>query len=232
MSHAAEVLSGHDFDLGTVPVREVNRALHAARSGSFTIRNPGGEHALACGLNAPLRVTIEGHAGYYCAGMNRMAEVVVHGNAGTGLAENIMSGVVRCTGNASQSAGATGHGGLVVVGGNASARCGISMKGVDIVVGGNVGHMSGFMAQKGRLVVLGDAGAGLGDSLYEAEIFVRGAVAGLGADCIEKPMEAGHVHALTDLLRQAGMNADPADFRRYGSARKLYNFHIDNAGAR
>jgi methylamine---glutamate N-methyltransferase subunit B len=24
---------------------------------------------------------------------------------------------------------------------------------------------------------------------------------------------------------------DPSEFRRYGSARKLYNFHVDNAGA-
>ena len=24
---------------------------------------------------------------------------------------------------------------------------------------------------------------------------------------------------------------DPADFRRYGSARRLYNFKLDNAGA-
>ena len=27
------------------------------------------------------------------------------------------------------------------------------------------------------------------------------------------------------------MDADPADFKRYGSARKLYNFHIDNVGS-
>jgi hypothetical protein len=25
------------------------------------------------------------------------------------------------------------------------------------------------------------------------------------------------------------VKADPADFRRYGSARRLYNFHVDNA---
>ncbi len=36
------------------------------------------------------------------------------------------------------------------------------------------------MAQKGRLVVCGDAGDGLGDSLYEARIYVRGQVAGAG----------------------------------------------------
>ena len=50
------------------------------------------------------------------------------------------------------------------------------MKGVDIVVRGSVGHMSAFMAQSGCLVVCGDAGEALGDSIYEARLYVRGAV--------------------------------------------------------
>ena len=67
------------------------------------------------------------------------------------------------------------------------------MKGIDIVVGGSVGHSSCFMAQAGNLVVCGDADEALGDSLYETRIFVRGRVAGLGADCIEKPMRDEHL---------------------------------------
>jgi methylamine---glutamate N-methyltransferase subunit B len=135
-------------------------------------------------------------------------------------------------GNASQSAAATGRGGLVVIHGDASSRCGISMKGADIVVRGSVGHMSAFMAQKGRLVVCGDAGDGLGDSIYEARLYVRGAVASLGADCIEKEMRDEHRAELRELLDGAGLvDADTSDFRRYGSARRLYNFHVDNAGA-
>ena len=50
------------------------------------------------------------------------------------------------------------------------------MKGIDIVVGGSVGHMSAFMAQTGCLVVCGDAGDALGDSIYEARLYVRGSV--------------------------------------------------------
>ena len=42
------------------------------------------------------------------------------------------------------------------------------------------------MAQRGRLVVCGDAGDALGDSIYESRIYVRGTVAGQGADCVEK----------------------------------------------
>ena len=211
--------------------RSVNRTLHEATAGDFAIHNPQGAHALAAGLDAPLHVTIEGHVGYYCAGMNQQATVTVHGNAGTGLAENIMSGSVRITGNASQSAGATGHGGLVVIEGNASARCGISMKGVTVVVGGNVGHMSAFMAQAGDLIVLGDAGADLGDSIYEARLFVRGSVASLGADCVQKEMRPEHHEMLARTLAAAAMDADPADFSRYGSARRLYNFNVDDVDA-
>ena len=48
--------------------------------------------------------------------------------------------------------------------------------------------MSAFMAQAGHLVVCGDAGPDLGDSIYEAVLYVRGKVASLGADCVEQPM--------------------------------------------
>ena len=107
------------------------------------------------------------------------------------------------------------------------------MKGIDIVVQGKIGHMSAFMAQAGNLVVLGDAGDALGDSIYEARLFVRGTVKSLGADCIEKQMRAEHKRALHELLGRAGFNGEiePSEFKRYGSARKLYNFNIDNAGA-
>ena len=231
MTAPADTAGTTMLDPGVTGTRVVNRTLHEAAGGDFTIGNPQGAHALAAGLDAPLTVTIDGHVGYYCAGMNKQATVTVHGNAGTGLAENIMSGTVRITGNASQSAGATGHGGLVVIEGNASARCGISMKGTTIVVGGSVGHMSAFMAQAGDLIVLGDAGADLGDSIYEARLFVRGSVASLGADCVAKPMRPEHHEMLARALAAAGFDANPADFSRYGSARRLYNFTVDDVDA-
>jgi methylamine---glutamate N-methyltransferase subunit B len=222
-------------DLATTPLRELNHRLHdLARTpgpSHWRIVNPSGAHAVACGLDADVEVEIDGHVGYYCAGMNKLATVRVHGNASTGIAENLMSGRVEVDGNVSQSAGATGRGGLLVVHGNASSRCGISMKGIDIVVGGSVGHMSAFMAQTGCLVVCGDAGEALGDSIYEARLYVRGSVASLGADCVEKGMRDEHVAQVRGLLDAAGIDAQPGDFRRYGSARRLYNFHVDNAGA-
>lgn len=224
------------FDLDQAPLRELNAALHKVSADTneteWKVLHPRGRHAIAAGVDAPLSIEIDGNAGYYCGGMNKHADITVNGSAGVGVAENMMSGRVHVKGDASQAAGATGHGGLLVIDGNAAARCGISMKGINIIVKGSIGHMSAFMAQAGMLVVLGDAGEALGDSLYEAKIFVRGSVKSLGADCIEKDMRPEHEDALRKLLQQAGVtDVEPSAFRRYGSARKLYNFHVDNAAA-
>jgi methylamine---glutamate N-methyltransferase subunit B len=219
------------FDLTTGSVRALNAELHDPSAKVYEVLEPGGAHAVAAGVDTGITVDVRGHVGYYAAGMNDGGVVTIHGNAGTGVAENMMSGTVRVTGDASQSAGATAHGGLLVIGGSASMRCGISMKGVDIVVGGSVGPMSAFMAQAGRMVVCGDAGDGLGDSIYEARLYVRGTVAGLGADCVEKEMRDEHRAELAELLAAAGLEHDVAGFRRYGSARRLYHFHSEQAGA-
>ena len=42
-------------------------------------------------------------------------------------------------------------------------------------------------------------------------------------------MTAEHVTGLNALLASTGVNANAAEFRRYGSARKLYNFNVDHA---
>ncbi len=223
------------IDLATSTLRELNASLHQLKPTSderWRVLNPRGQHSIAAGMDAPATIEVDGHVGYYCAGMNKQATVIVNGNAGQGVAENMMSGRVHVRGDASQAAGATGCGGLLVVDGNASARCGISMKGIDIVVKGSVGHLSAFMAQAGNLVVLGDAGEALGDSLYEARLYVLGGVKSLGADCVEKSLEDRHKADLFKLLSAAGLGneIDISSFRRYGSGRKLYHFHIDNVG--
>ena len=223
------------FDLEEQGLRALNQTLHDQANDtnqtSWEIINPRGSHAIAVGLDAPIEVKIKGSTGYYCGGMNKQADILVEGSVGPGVAENMMSGTVVIEGDASQYAGATGRGGLLVIKGNASSRCGISMKGINIVVHGNIGHMSAFMAQSGNLVVLGDAGDALGDSLYEAQLFVRGTVKSLGADCVKKEMRTEHITLLQDLLDRAGADASPEEFTRYGSARQLYHFDIDNAGA-
>jgi methylamine---glutamate N-methyltransferase subunit B len=220
-------------DLAHETVRELNQRLHdAVEPQRVRVLRPAGRHSLAVGLDAPHDVEIDGHVGYYCAGMNKLATVRVHGNCGVGVAENMMSGTVVVEGSASQSAAASARGGLLVVHGDASGRCAISLKGADVVVHGSVGHMSAFMAQSGALVVCGDAGEALGDSLYEARLYVRGSVAALGADCVEKELREEHVQQVAQLLERAGIgDVSPREFRRYGSARALYNFHVDNIGS-
>ena len=111
--------------------------------------------------------------------------------------------------------------------GDASTGCGISRNGDNIVLVGTIGHMSAFMAQSGCLVVCGDAGDALGESIYEAKIYVRGKVKSLGTDCIEKEMRDEHQKELKQLLKQSRMSYGVDEFRSYGSARKLYNFDID-----
>ena len=182
MTVATEATAVETVVLATTALRELNERLHGAPPHSrWRVLNPNGAPAVAAGLDAEIEVEIDGHVGYYCAGMNKLATVRVHGNAGTGLAENMMSGLVVVDGNASQSAGATGRGGV-------------------LVVHGSVGHMSAFMAQRGCLVVCGDAGEALGDSIYEAHLYVRGEVASLGADCVEKELRDEHIAELQALL--------------------------------
>ena len=196
------------FDLEAQGLRELNSTLHAQAANTnqthWEIVNPKGSHAIAVGLDAPIEVNIKGSTGYYCAGMNKQATVHVHGSVGPGTAENMMSGMVVVEGDASQYGGATGHVGTLVFKVNASLRCGISMG-------------------------CGEAGEALGDSLYEARLFVRGSVKSLGADCIEKEMRPEHIAILEELLERGQCDAKASEFKRYGSARQLYNFNIDNA---
>ncbi len=107
------------LDLKTQSLREVNATLQAqdlqTKQTKWEILNPKGAHAIACGLDAEIDVTVKGTTGYYCGGMNKHATIHVTGSVGPGVGENMMSGKVVIEGNASQYAGATGHGGLLVI---------------------------------------------------------------------------------------------------------------------
>jgi glutamate synthase domain-containing protein 3 len=218
------------FDLSRQTLRELNQFLHRDLGATRKVRvlNPDGAHSIAAGVNAPVEIDIDGHAGYYAGGMNQHARILVRGNAGPGVAEGMTSGRVHVKGFASVSAGAAAHGGLLVIEGDTSLRCGISMKGIDIVVGGSVGDFSAFMAQAGRLVICGDAGDALGDSLYEAVIYLRGKVKSLGADAGEQPMTDADYQAVGELLAQAGLEHDPKQFRRIAGKRELYHWNADS----
>ena len=221
-----------NLDLEIRGLREVNQTLQSqsqsVNQSKWAIANARGNHAIAVGLDAPIEVTVNGST-ILLRWDEQAATININGSAGPGVAENMMSGKVVVEGDASQYAGATGRGGLLVIKGNASSRCGISMKGISIVVHGNIGHVSGFMAQSGTLVACGDA-EDAQDSIYEAQLFVRGSVKSLGADCVAKEMRTEHLEHLRALLSAAGCNERAEDFTRYGSARNLYHFDVDNSG--
>ena len=73
MSAVGSGLDAREVDLAVTPLRELNAALHEVTEDGprhWRVTNPRGAHALAAGVDAPIEVEIEGHAGYYCAGMN------------------------------------------------------------------------------------------------------------------------------------------------------------------
>jgi hypothetical protein len=78
--------------------------------------------------------------------------------------------------------------------------------------------------------VLGDAGPGLGDSLYEAVIYVRGKLHGLGADAREEAFTPADREVVAGLLQAAGIDCDPGGFRRVGGARTLYHWNVEHSG--
>ena len=73
----------------------------------------------------------------------------------------------------------------------------------------------------------GNAGDALGDSLYEAVIYVKGEIKSLGADAQLEPLGDADITALTELLAAAGLKHSPQDFKRVASARSLYHWNAD-----
>jgi glutamate synthase domain-containing protein 3 len=221
------------LDCAQHSTREVNAWLkEAARSATpdgtmpeVVLQNPDSRHNLAVGIVTPLRVHIEGPVGYYCAGLCDGVEVLIAGGAGWGLAENLMGGCVHLKGSAGSAAGATMRGGFLVIEGDAGARCGVAMKGGTLVVHGDVGFMTGFMMQKGTLIIGGDAGEALGDSLYEGKIYLRGSAENLGSDAVQVGMTEDDAAMLQRVLAEANFDANPADFKKIESGKRLYNFN-------
>jgi formylmethanofuran dehydrogenase subunit C len=206
--------------------REINQTLRGLPPGeSATVTNPRGRHNLAVGLFNRIDITIEGNAGYFIGGLGDGPDITVNGFVGWSVGENLMSGVIQVKGNASQCAGASAHGGTIIIEGDASSRAGISLKGGTILIGGDAGHMSAFMAQAGTILIGGDAGHSLGDSLYEAVLYVGGKIRSLGSDAKVVEITEADVLRVKELTGMAGFfHLDPAAFTKIISAKELYNF--------
>lgn len=215
-----------EYSCASMSIREINVALRALPDGSTArITEPRGCHNLVVGLSNKIQVTIDGNAGYYIGGLCDGPEITVNGSVGWSVGENLMSGIVRVRGNASESAASSAHGGVVIVEGDASSRAAISLKGGMLCVAGSVGHMSGFMAQAGTLLVGGDARGSLGDSLYEAVLYVAGSVSSLGADAKVDELTDNDIATLKDLVALTGFDhVNINDVTKIVSAKTLYNF--------
>jgi glutamate synthase domain-containing protein 3 len=214
------------LDAGHFTTREINAALREAPDGAHVrITDPRGRHNLAVGLASRIQVTVEGNAGYFLGGLGDGPDITVHGFTGPSAGENLMSGTVRVRGSVSAAAAASAHGGLVAVDGDASLRAGISLKGGTLAIAGDAGPLAGFMAQAGTILIGGDAGTDLGDSLYEAVIYVAGSVASLGTDARITELAEDDVVAVKDLCALAGFDhISPQDVTKVTSARELYHF--------
>ena len=172
----------------------------------FRVLNPRGRHAIAAGVDAPVTIEIDGNVGYYCAGMNKQANIVINGSAGVGVAENMMSGRVHVKGDAS-AVGRRHRLRRLARDRRQRVRAAAAspIAGIDIVVKGSVGHMSAFMAQAGTLVVLGGAGDALGDSIYEARLFVRGRSRASAPIASRSRCAMSTKRTLSELLDKAGV---------------------------
>jgi hypothetical protein len=216
------VATDRAFDLSQTTVRTLNQWLHAelAGSGVRTSRclNPDGAHSIAVGLDTPVSIDIRGHAGYYCGGMNKLGRH--HRARQCGLGRRREPDVGQ---HARERLRIRGRGGdrprrLA----RDRRRCVAALWNLD------EGHRyrsgrprGGFLrvhGQAGTLVVCGDAGDALGDSLYEAVIYVRGRIKSLGADAREEPLSADDRARLSGLLKRAGFAYDPGEFKRVASA--------------
>jgi methylamine---glutamate N-methyltransferase subunit B len=216
-----------DIDCSRHTTREINQAIKLAAADGVPeihLANPGARHCLGVAVMQPIEVVFDGPVGWFCGGMCDGAHITVHGNCGWSLGENLMSGAISVHGNSGSSTAATIRGGRVFVAGDTGARAGISMKGGTLVVGGSVGYMSGFMMQRGTMIVCGDAADGIGDSMYEGTVYVGGAIASLGADCVEAELGDGDRDLLARELGPQGIDSSAPDWKKLVAGRKLWNF--------
>ena len=215
------------FDAADLSTRQINlelrRLIYEEGIREVTVRNPGAKHSIGVGILQRCRITFEGSLGYFGVGLIDGPEVHITGRVGWSVAENMMSGVVLIEKVAGSLAGAAIRGGDLVVKGSVGARTGIDQKGGTIIVGGDAGTMTAFMMQRGRQIICGDVGPGLGDSLYDGEIYVGGTVKSLGIDCVEAEMTDADQEMIDRKFGMYGLDR-PDGFRKYVCGKVLYNY--------
>jgi methylamine---glutamate N-methyltransferase subunit B len=215
------------FDATELTTRQINLELrwllYEQRILDVTVRNPGAKHSIGVGILQRCRIRYEGSLGYFGLGLIDGPEITVTGRVGWSVCENMMSGVVVIEKNAGSLTGAAMRGGDLIVHGSVGARTGIDQKGGTIIVGGDAGTMTAFMMQRGRQIILGDVGPGLGDSMYDGQIYVAGSVKSLGIDCIEGEWTDADTELIERKFRIYGLGSPPT-FQKFVCGKMLYNY--------
>ena len=172
------------LDLASLSVRDANEAMRAAaaRGEDIELLNPDARHHLGVGLVAPVKVTIKGSAGYFCAGLSHGARFEIESNVGWGVGDSLYDGSVVVGGNASAIAGVALRGGEIVVKGNIGSRAGQVMKAGTLLCCGNASFLAGYMMYGGRIIILGASGERVGEDMSAGAVYVGGKVQSLGAD--------------------------------------------------
>ncbi|HBY94921.1 MAG TPA: glutamate synthase [Chloroflexi bacterium] len=214
------------LDADQLSPRELNQQLREllAAEAEVVVENPRSRHNLGVALPGPGHVTFKGSVGYYCGGLNSGGSVEITRNAGWGIGESMARGFIRVRGSVGQSVGASLMGGTIVVEGDAGPRAGVAQKGGVVLVGGDIGFLSGFMAQRGKLIVLGNAADGVGDSLYEGNIYVAGRILGLGIDAVVVQPEAAEIDEIEAIIAEAGFPSRLREWKKVVAGRKLWYF--------
>jgi methylamine---glutamate N-methyltransferase subunit B len=206
------------FDARELTTRRINLELrwllYEQGVREVTVLNPAARHSLGAGLLTRCKINFEGSLGYFALGMIDGPEVHIAGRVGWSSCENMMSGVVVIESNAGSLTGAA-----IQVG----ARTGIDQKGGTIIALGNAGSMTGFMMQRGRQILCGDVGPGLGDSMYDGELYVAGKVKSLGVDCVEGEWTDADTELIERKFSIYGLGSPPK-FTKFVCGKKLYNY--------
>ena len=172
------------LDLASLSVRDANEAMRAAaaRGEDIELLNPDARHHIGVGLVAPVKVSVRGSAGYFCAGLSHGAHFEIESNVGWGVGDSLYDGSVVVGGNASAIAGVALRGGEIVVKGNMGSRAGQVMKAGTLLCFGNASFLAGYMMYGGRIIILGDSGERVGEDMSAGAVYVGGKVQSLGAD--------------------------------------------------
>ncbi|HCX88436.1 MAG TPA: glutamate synthase [Gammaproteobacteria bacterium] len=213
------------LDLATLSVRDANAQLRTLGEAGedVEILNPDARHHIGVGLTAPIHVTVQGSAGYFCAGLTDQAQFNVSHNVGWGVGDNMYSGSVVVGGNAGAIPGVAIRGAEIVIKGNMGSRAGQVMKAGTLCCAGNANFMAGYMMYGGTIIILGDSGERVGEDMSGGRIFVAGKVQDLGSDAMLTDLDQKEIESIHEFLDRYGSKA-PKGFSKIVSAGKKLRY--------